>query len=108
VAVLFAAMLAFTVRVDATGLTVRSILGRPGTHIPADEVERASVTEVRALRQFGGWGWRVGRGGRVGVVLRSGEGLLVERSGGRSFVVTVGDAATGAALLNTLADRARR
>ncbi|WP_433383733.1 hypothetical protein ACQPZX_22170 [Actinoplanes sp. CA-142083] len=106
-AVVFAAMFGFTVRVDATGLTVRSLVGWPGTHVPADEVERASVTEVRPIRQFGGWGWRVGRGGRVGVVLRAGNALLVERTGGRSLVVTVDDAATGAALLNTLADRAR-
>lgn len=106
-AVLFAAMFAYNVRVDAGGLTVRSLVGWPGTHVPADEVERASVAEVHPIRQFGGWGWRVGRGGRVGVVLRSGAGLLVERSGGRSLVVTVDDAATAAALLNTLADRTR-
>ncbi|GIF10530.1 DUF1648 domain-containing protein [Actinoplanes teichomyceticus] len=103
----FAIMFAFTVRVDATGLTVRSLAGWPAYHVPADEVERASVTEVHPMRQFGGWGWRVGRGGRVGIVLRSGGGLLVQQSGDRSFVVTVDDAATGAALLNTLADRAR-
>jgi hypothetical protein len=107
-AVLFAVMFSYRVRVDATGLTVRSLAGWPGTHIPADEVERASVAEVHPLREFGGWGWRIGRGGRVGVVLRSGDGLLVERTGGRSLVVTVDDAAAGAALLNTLADRARR
>lgn len=105
---LFVAMFAFTVRVDASGLTVRSVIGWPGTHVPADEIERASVIEVHPLRQFGGWGWRVGRGGRVGVVLRSGEALLVDRTGSRSFVVTVDDAASGAALLNTLADRTRR
>ncbi|GLW32737.1 hypothetical protein [Actinoplanes regularis] len=107
-AAVFVATFAYTVRVDATGLTVRSLIGWPGTHVAADEVERASVTEVHPLRQFGGFGWRVGRGGRVGVVLRSGDGLLVEQSGGRSLVVTVDDAATGAALLNTLADRTHR
>ncbi|MFE9915458.1 hypothetical protein ACFYPG_09865 [Micromonospora sp. NPDC005553] len=37
-----------------------------------------------------------------------GEGLLVERTGERSIVVTVADAGTAAALLNTLADRHRR
>ncbi|MEN5073062.1 DUF1648 domain-containing protein [Isoptericola cucumis] len=104
---LFAAMFAFTVRVDATGLTVRSVLGWPGTHVPADEVVVASVTEVSPFAEFGGWGWRAGPGGRVGVVLRRGESLLVERTGGRSLVVTVDDAASAAALLNTLADRAR-
>ncbi|MFE7406673.1 DUF1648 domain-containing protein [Isoptericola sp. NPDC057559] len=104
---LFAAMFAFTVRVDASGLTVRSALGWPGTHVPADEVLGASVVQVRPFAEFGGWGWRVGRGGRVGVVLRTGEALLVERTGGRSLVVTVDDAAAGAALLNTVAEHSR-
>ncbi|NNU28081.1 DUF1648 domain-containing protein [Isoptericola sediminis] len=106
---LFAAMFAFRVRVDATGLTARSVLGWPGTHVPADEVVAASVVHVDPFREFGGWGWRVGfRGGRIGIVLRAGEALLVERTGERSLVVTVDDAATGAALLNTLADRSRQ
>jgi hypothetical protein len=101
------ATLAFRVRVDATGLTVRSLLGFPSTRIRADEVERASVIDVSPLRDFGGWGWRVGHGGRTGIVLRSGEALLVEQTGGRSLVITVEDAAQGAALLNTMAVRAR-
>jgi hypothetical protein len=46
-------------------------------------------------------------GGGVGYVVRTGEGIEVERTSGRRFVVTVDDAATGAALLTTLADRAR-
>jgi len=103
----FVAMFAFTVRVDASGLTVRSTAGWPRTHVPAAEVVAASVVQVSPFADFGGWGWRVGRAGRVGVVLRKGEGLLVERTGGRSLVVTVDDAATGAALLNTVAEQAR-
>ncbi|MFE5342667.1 DUF1648 domain-containing protein [Isoptericola sp. NPDC056578] len=106
-AALFVTMFAFTVRVDPAGLTVRSAARWPGTHVPAGEVVRASVTQVRPLRDYGGWGWRTARDGRVGVVLRSGEALLVERTGGRSFAVTVDDAAEAAALLNTMADRAR-
>ncbi|AXE39780.1 hypothetical protein [Acidipropionibacterium virtanenii] len=101
------AMLAFQVRVDATGLTARSLLGWPRTRIRADEVERASVIDVSPFRDFGGWGWRVGHGGRTGIVLRAGEALLVEQSGGRSLVITVDDAEQGAALLNTMAARAR-
>lgn len=104
----FVAMFAFTVRIDETGLLVRSSAGWPRTHVPLDEVLRASVVQVNPLREFGGWGWRVGRGGRVGIVLRAGEGLLVERTGGRSTVVTVAGAGTAAGLLNTLADRHRR
>jgi hypothetical protein len=106
-AVLVMAMSAFVIRVDTDGLTVRSALRWPRTRVPLAEVLRADVVPVDPLREFGGWGWRVGRGGRVGIILRKGEGLLVERTGGRSIVVTVDDAATGAALLNTLADRSR-
>jgi hypothetical protein len=97
----------FTVTVDRRGLTVRSAVGWPRLSVPLDEVLQASATTVSPIAEFGGWGYRVGRGGRVGVVLRTGEGLQVQRTGGRSFVVTVDDAATGAALLNTLAARSR-
>jgi hypothetical protein len=109
-AVVVAALLTlttFVVRADRTGLTVRSAVGWPRYRVPLDEVVRADVTQVAPLKDFGGWGWRVGRDGRVGVVLRKGDALLVERTGGRSIVVTVDGPATAAGLLNTLADRAR-
>jgi hypothetical protein len=101
------ALFDFTVRVDPAGLTVRSILGWPRTAIPATEVVEATATYIDPFRDFGGWGWRVGRKGRTGVVLRRGRALLVEQTDGRSFVVTVDDADTAAALLNTYADQAR-
>jgi hypothetical protein len=107
VLVLLVSMSSLVVRVDRSGLTVRSGVGLPRYRVPLDEIVRADVTQVSPLGDFGGWGWRVGRGGRVGVVLRSGEGLLVERTGGRSIVVTVDDAATAAGVINALADRAR-
>lgn len=106
-AVLLVTMLVLRVSVDARGLTARSPLGWPRVHVPLDEVLAARVTQIHPLGEFGGWGYRIGRGGRVGFVLRAGEGIEVERTGGRVTVVTVDDAATGAALLNTLADRAR-
>jgi hypothetical protein len=40
-------------------------------------------------------------------VTRAGEAIRIERTGGRVQVVTVDDAATAAALLNTVAERAR-
>jgi hypothetical protein len=106
--VLLGTVLAFTVRVDSSGLRVRSVLGWPRTHVPADEIVRAGVTQVNPLGDYGGWGWRAGFDKRsVGVVLRTGDALMVERTGDRVFVVTVDDATTAAALLNTAADRAR-
>ncbi|MFB7580011.1 DUF1648 domain-containing protein [Streptomyces hydrogenans] len=96
------------VSVDRHGLTVRSTLTpRPRVHVPLDDITAADVRPVDALREFGGWGYRV-RAHRSGVVLRSGEALLVRRGNGREFAVTVPDARTAAALLNTLVERRGR
>jgi len=97
----------WTVTVNEEGLTVRSALGRPRFVIPLNEVEMAEVVPVRPLVEFGGWGIRAGKGGRVGVIIAKGPALQVRRTGGRIFLVTVDDAERGAALLNTLAARAR-
>jgi len=98
---------AWTVTVDRRGLIARSLLPRPRVIVPLDEIEDARVVTVEPLREFGGWGVRAGLGGRVGVILRRGEALEVRRTGNRGVVVTVDDAATAAAVLNTLAARTR-
>ncbi|MFE0100023.1 DUF1648 domain-containing protein [Streptomyces sp. NPDC059009] len=93
------------VTVDRHGLTVRfTPLPWPRVRVPLADVERADSREVKALPDYGGWGYRV-RSGRSGVILRSGEAVVVRRCGGREFAVTVDDSATAAALLNTLAGR---
>ncbi len=104
--VVLAGALRWTITVDATGLRARSALGF-GLRVPLSEVEGARVTTVAPVRQFGGWGLRIGAGGTVGVITRKGEGIEVSRSEDRRVVVTVDDAATGAALLNTLAEQAQ-
>jgi hypothetical protein len=104
----FVAFMHFIVTVNRDGLTVRSAIGKPRFRVPLEEVIKAEVVAVRPMREFGGFGIRGDGHGRVGVVIRTGEMLQVHRTGDRIFVVTVDDAATGAALLNTLAGRARR
>lgn len=104
--VLAATTLAFRVRVDDSGLHVDSALGIPRFHVPLSDVESAAAVSVNPMGEFGGWGLRVGAGGRFGVVLRTGEALEVSRRSGKRFVVTVDDAQTGAALLQALAARA--
>ncbi len=104
---LLAFLLHWTVTVDRDGLTARALISRPRIRVPLDEVESAEVVDVRPVAEFGGFGIRGGRGGRVGVVVRKGEAIQVHRTGGRVLVVTVDDAETGAALLNTLAARTR-
>ncbi|WP_234010411.1 DUF1648 domain-containing protein [Streptomyces sp. SPB074] len=101
---LVVALSAVRVTVDRHGLTVTA--GRlpwPRTRIALDQVSAARAQEVRAL-DWGGWGYRVSARG-TGVILRSGEALVVRKEDGRDFAVTTRDARTAAALLNTLAER---
>lgn len=87
------------VRVDENGLIVRSVLGWPVYRLPAGEIEKAGVTEVYPGADFGGWGLRWAPNRRFGIITRGGSALEVVRKDGRTLVVTVDDAATGAALL---------
>jgi hypothetical protein len=96
----------WTVRADATGLTVRSATGWPRFRIAAADIAQAGTTRVTALGEFGGWGIRTGRGRRLGLVMRSGEALEVQRRDGGALVVTVDDAGTAARLLSAVAQRA--
>lgn len=103
--VLVAATTTFHVTVDDGGLLVRSSVGIPRFRVPLADVAAAAAVTVDPMGEFGGWGLRLGAGRRFGVVLRAGDAIEVVRRDGRRFVVTVGDAATGAALLEALASR---
>ncbi|GAA0407064.1 hypothetical protein [Streptomyces luteireticuli] len=95
------------VTVDRRGVTIASsAVPRPRLTIPLGRVVDASRRDVDAARDFGGWGYRTAPGAS-GLILRSGEALSVRLTTGSEFVVTVDDAATAAALLNTLAARER-
>jgi hypothetical protein len=91
------------VTVDRRGVRTISVLGWPRFVYPLSQVDSASAVQINPLGDFGGWGLRWA--GRWGVILRSGEALQVNRTNGRSFVVTVTDSRTAAALLNALAKR---
>jgi hypothetical protein len=101
-----AAMMSFRVRVDDAGLAIRSSLGWPRFAVALDDIASVAVVEVEPIGDFGGYGLRWA-GGRTGVVLRRGPALSVTRKAGRVLVVTVDDAAQGAALLQALVDRSR-
>ncbi|WP_436771363.1 hypothetical protein [Yinghuangia sp. YIM S09857] len=102
------ALAAVRVTANRSGLTVAyGPLPRPRTLVPLARINEAGTRDVRAMRDFGGWGYRVRRGSS-GVILRSGEALSVDLATGGTFVVTVGDARTAASVLNTLAARGRR
>jgi len=97
---LVAATLVFRVRISQAGLRVRSVIGWPRWEIPAADITGVQVVDVNPMAEFGGWGVRVGLDGRMGIVLRTGEGIQVTRRQGRPLVVTIDDAATAASVLN--------
>ncbi|MDO5504640.1 MAG: hypothetical protein Q4G67_15880 [Actinomycetia bacterium] len=98
----------FRVTVGESGLVVRGGLGFPRWQLPLEDVAEAKVaTEIDPMGHFGGWGYRMGLHGTTGFVVRKGPGLEVERGDGTSWMITVDEPEAGAALLNTLADRAR-
>ncbi|OON81215.1 hypothetical protein B1H18_07565 [Streptomyces tsukubensis] len=101
---LVAAVSSPSVTVDRRGLTVAARpLSWPRVRVALDQIERADARRISAMA-YGGWGYRVTARGS-GIILRSGEAVVVRRKSGREFVVTVRDAGAAAALLNTLRDR---
>lgn len=96
----------YRVVIDERGLAARAF-GRDVLRVPLAEVAEADSVEVDPFWEFGGWGLRVDVAGRVGLVTRKGPSVRIRRADDSEVVVTVDDAATAAALLNTLADRSR-
>lgn len=95
----------FRVRVDHTGLEARSVLGWPVYRVAADDVKRVAAVQINPFAEYGGWGVRLAPTG-FGIVLRTGEGVLIHRhSRARTFAITVDHAAEAAALLATVAPR---
>ncbi|MGW5864266.1 DUF1648 domain-containing protein [Streptomyces sp. NPDC055239] len=102
---LIAAFARACVTVDRRGLTVSpGLVPWPRVRLRLDRIERADSRQINALGDYGGWGYRI-RPGRSGVIMRSGEALVVRRANGNDFAVTVEDSATAAALLNALVER---
>nr|WP_272928726.1 DUF1648 domain-containing protein [Leucobacter luti] len=98
-------MTVFRVRVDGSGIVARSFAGWPRVRVPAADVAEVAVAEVQPFSEFGGWGLRLVPG-TTALVMRAGEALVVTRRSGRTFVATVDDADTAAALLRAAATRA--
>ena len=92
------------VSVDRRGLRVMSaLLGLPLRRLRLDQIVSARA-ETIAPMEWGGWGYRI-RPGRSAIVVASGPALVVERTNGTLFAVTLPEPELPAALLTTLAAR---
>jgi hypothetical protein len=93
------------VTVGARGVAVGyGVLGLRLTRIPLARIASAAAVELRSF-SFGYRGSLLVFGSAA-VILRRGPALRLTLRDGKTFVVTVDDAATGAALLNDLIDAA--
>ena len=91
------------VRCDARGLEVRyGLLGWPVQRIPMASIETAHAVDLDPA-EWGGWGyrWAPAQNGTAAVT-RRGPAIVIERTDGRRFAVTVDDALIGAGVLNDL------
>lgn len=111
IAIVAVLMYGMRVTVDPAGLHVRSVVGWPKITIPASEMAAVRTVKVSAIKDFGGYGYRFGfRGdlkGAKGFVLKSGDGILVDRVDGGRHIVVVDDADTAVRLLEAYRMRAR-
>lgn len=79
------------------------LAGWPRIRVDLESVTRAEASETR-IRSWGGVGLRV-RPGASGYITRGGEALELHRTDDTRVVITVDDAATAAATVNTLLAR---
>lgn len=93
--------------VDHRGVTASTVVRFPRLRVPMDSIAYAETATVSPLKEFGGYGIRVGRGGETGVITRGGDAVRIHRTDGSSLVITTDDAETAVALTNTLVERTR-
>ena len=66
---------------------------RTRVHVATADISEAAVVDSHPLRDFGGYGLRIGRGGRIGWVTRRGPAVRISRRYGGDVVVSIDDAA---------------
>jgi hypothetical protein len=93
------------IRIGGAGVTV--LLGGflRVKRIPLEKINTAEADFIEPSK-WGGWGYRMVPDASA-VVIRAGDGIVINLANGRRFAVTVDDAATGAGLINGLLRRAR-
>jgi MFS family permease len=65
--------------------------GHFGKELPLDRISSIGVTRVNALKDFMGYGVRIGPDGSIGYIVRGGEGFRVETDEGKRYVVSIPD-----------------
>jgi len=102
ITIMFLLLMRLNVSIDDSGVSART-LGLRLIDLPLDEITGVGLTQVDALGDYGGWGWRLSLDGRSqGVVTASGTTLVIEREDRRDMVLVLEDAEAAAATLTAL------
>jgi hypothetical protein len=94
-------MMGNRVTVGPNGLRASmGLFGFPRVNLPLDRIVQASALDIRPSK-WGGWGYRGSLKvmKQAAMVIRGGDGIRLDLTGGLVFVVSVDDAATGASVL---------
>ena len=100
-----AAAMTAAVTIDERGVRVRALKVIPWLTVDLGWISGAEVIQVDPLRDFGGWGMRVGRSGARGFITSHGPAIRVDCGSEAARVVTIDDAERAVATLNTLVAR---
>jgi hypothetical protein len=80
-----------TLDVACDGKVLSFTFGPFGKRIPVDEVTSIRPTAIHALKDFMGWGVRVGTDGEIGYIVPGDVGVKVVLVDGKTYVVTARD-----------------
>lgn len=87
IAILGLIFINFEVRADRHTLSFK--FGYFGKELPLESIKSISVTKVRAMKDFMGYGVRIGPDGTIGYILQGDVGFRVETEKGKRYVVTI-------------------
>lgn len=86
-AILSVIFINFTVKADRETLSFK--FGPFGKVLRLEEIALIKVTKVNAMKDFMGYGVRIGPDGTIGYILHGGVGFRVETDKGKRYVVTI-------------------
>lgn len=87
---LIAGFVHYRLTIGPAGLAVSGgLFGWPSTTIPIEQIRSAECTDVRAFREWGGWGLRMRLDGAQGLITRSGPALQLHLDDRKRFVATI-------------------
>ncbi len=84
-------LLFYTLEVYCDGTTLSFHFGPIGKDVPVEEIESIRATVVHSLKDFMGYGIRMGPDGSVGYIATGNVGVKVSLKNGKQYVITLKD-----------------